>query len=111
MHGARASAVAVAVTVARIRIRLRQPMAMPAVRRRQHGWCLRRALRPGCARSTRRQVLSSCWSDPSRASPTDELEDATGAGLRPVSLGPRVLRTETAGLAAIAVLQAMFGDL
>ncbi len=40
-----------------------------------------------------------------------ELEDATGAGLRPVSLGPRVLRTETAGLAAIAALQAMFGDL
>ena len=29
-------------------------------------------------------------------------------GLR---LGPRILRTETAGLAAIAALQAMYGDL
>lgn len=31
-------------------------------------------------------------------------------GFRPVRLGPRVLRSETAGLAAIAVLQALFGD-
>jgi 16S rRNA (uracil1498-N3)-methyltransferase len=29
----------------------------------------------------------------------------------PVALGPRILRTETAGLAAIAILQSMFGDL
>lgn len=41
----------------------------------------------------------------------DELRMATQAGFVPVSLGPRVLRTETAGLAAIAVLQARFGDL
>lgn len=33
------------------------------------------------------------------------------AGIKPVSLGPRVLRTETAGPAAIAVLQSMAGDL
>lgn len=32
------------------------------------------------------------------------------AGVRPVRLGPRVLRTETAGPAAITVLQALFGD-
>jgi 16S rRNA (uracil1498-N3)-methyltransferase len=30
------------------------------------------------------------------------------AGLR---LGPRILRTETAGLAALAALQALYGDL
>lgn len=36
------------------------------------------------------------------------LEDAGFSGLR---LGPRVLRTETAGLAAIAALQMRFGDL
>lgn len=33
------------------------------------------------------------------------------AGFSGVRLGPRVLRTETAGLAAIAALQARFGDL
>lgn len=38
----------------------------------------------------------------------DELHAAGFDGLR---LGPRVLRTETAGLAAIAALQARFGDL
>ncbi|HET7562797.1 MAG TPA: 16S rRNA (uracil(1498)-N(3))-methyltransferase [Rhodanobacteraceae bacterium] len=32
------------------------------------------------------------------------------AGFAKLSLGPRILRTETAGLAAIAVLQALFGD-
>ncbi len=36
------------------------------------------------------------------------LEDA---GFRAVRFGPRVLRTETAGAAALAVLQARFGDL
>ncbi len=33
------------------------------------------------------------------------------AGFTAVSLGPRILRTETAALAAIAVLQALWGDL
>jgi 16S rRNA (uracil1498-N3)-methyltransferase len=33
-----------------------------------------------------------------------------GAGFAGLRLGPRVLRTETAGLAAIAALQARFGD-
>ena len=32
------------------------------------------------------------------------------AGFRALSLGPRILRTETAGLAAIAALQALYGD-
>ena len=32
------------------------------------------------------------------------------AGVRPVSLGPRVLRTETAGPAGVAVLQSLGGD-
>lgn len=39
-----------------------------------------------------------------------EFEDAEIAGFRPVSLGPRVLRTETAAIAAIAVLQSLWGD-
>ncbi len=40
-----------------------------------------------------------------------EYEDADIAGFTPVSLGPRVLRTETAALAALSVLQSKWGDL
>jgi 16S rRNA (uracil1498-N3)-methyltransferase len=40
-----------------------------------------------------------------------ELEAAAAAGFAPVRLGPRVLRTETAGIVALAVLQALWGDL
>jgi 16S rRNA (uracil1498-N3)-methyltransferase len=40
-----------------------------------------------------------------------EYEDASVAGFSAVSLGPRVMRTETAALAAIAVAQSLWGDL
>lgn len=40
----------------------------------------------------------------------DERELAEGAGFLPVRLGPRVLRTETAALAALAALHALWGD-
>jgi 16S rRNA (uracil1498-N3)-methyltransferase len=40
-----------------------------------------------------------------------EYEDADIAGFTPVSLGPRILRTETAAAAALAVMQARWGDL
>lgn len=40
-----------------------------------------------------------------------EVAAATAAGMTRASLGPRVLRTETAGLAAIAILQSRHGDL
>jgi 16S rRNA (uracil1498-N3)-methyltransferase len=39
-----------------------------------------------------------------------ELALAARLGFEPVRLGPRVLRTETAGLAALAALQALAGD-
>ena len=39
-----------------------------------------------------------------------EYEDAGVAGFRAVSLGPRVLRTETAAIATIATLQSEWGD-
>lgn len=39
-----------------------------------------------------------------------ELERAAAAGLQAVRLGPRVLRTETAALAALSVAQASWGD-
>lgn len=40
----------------------------------------------------------------------EELDIAVAAGYTAVRLGPRVLRTETAGVAALAVLQALAGD-
>jgi 16S rRNA (uracil1498-N3)-methyltransferase len=43
-------------------------------------------------------------------SPRDR-EQLEAAGFNGMRLGPRILRTETAGLAAIAALQARFGDL
>jgi 16S rRNA (uracil1498-N3)-methyltransferase len=41
----------------------------------------------------------------------DEVESAQARGFTIVGVGPRILRTETAGPAIIAVLQARFGDL
>lgn len=40
----------------------------------------------------------------------DELARMALRGIEPVRLGPRVLRTETAGLAALAAVQALWGD-
>jgi 16S rRNA (uracil1498-N3)-methyltransferase len=39
-----------------------------------------------------------------------ELEQMESQGVQAVSLGPRVLRTETAAPAAVAVIQALAGD-
>lgn len=40
-----------------------------------------------------------------------EISAAEAAGFSPLQLGPRILRTETAPLAAIAILQARWGDM
>lgn len=40
-----------------------------------------------------------------------DLATLRAAGFRGLRLGPRILRTETAGLAAVASLQALYGDL
>ncbi|MCL6634760.1 MAG: 16S rRNA (uracil(1498)-N(3))-methyltransferase [Peptococcaceae bacterium] len=41
----------------------------------------------------------------------EEVERAREAGVQPVSLGPRILRTETAGLAVLAMILYQWGDL
>jgi 16S rRNA (uracil1498-N3)-methyltransferase len=41
----------------------------------------------------------------------EEHEQAAGAGFEPVRMGPRVLRTETAAIAALTILQHDFGDI
>ena len=40
-----------------------------------------------------------------------EYGDARAAGFREVALGPRVLRTETAAVAALTIVQSLWGDL
>jgi 16S rRNA (uracil1498-N3)-methyltransferase len=40
-----------------------------------------------------------------------EIHFAYEQGFLPLNLGPRILRTETAAIAAITVLQCSFGDL
>jgi 16S rRNA (uracil1498-N3)-methyltransferase len=40
-----------------------------------------------------------------------EIEQAISLGFSPLTLGPRVLRTETAPLAAISILQSLWGDM
>lgn len=40
-----------------------------------------------------------------------EIEQANRAGFIPLNLGPRILRTETAAVAAITLLQSHFGDM
>ncbi|WP_405221008.1 16S rRNA (uracil(1498)-N(3))-methyltransferase [Lentisalinibacter sediminis] len=40
-----------------------------------------------------------------------ETEAAEAAGFRPVGLGPRILRTETAAVAGVTALQTLWGDL
>jgi 16S rRNA (uracil1498-N3)-methyltransferase len=40
----------------------------------------------------------------------EELEMAMSCGFTPVRLGPRVLRTETAAVAALAAIQSLWGD-
>ena len=40
----------------------------------------------------------------------EETALADAAGFRAIRLGPRVLRTETAGMAAVAALQTLWGD-
>lgn len=40
----------------------------------------------------------------------EEIKSISAAGFRTAHLGPRILRTETAGLAATAILQYLYGD-
>lgn len=69
------------------------------------GWTLREALRG--ARPERIALLVG----PEGGFSPEEFEQARAAGCLPVSLGPRILRTETAAIAACAAVQFALGDL
>jgi 16S rRNA (uracil1498-N3)-methyltransferase len=56
-------------------------------------------------------LLTSLLIGPEGGLSDREREQASQAGFKGVSLGPRILRTETAGLAAITLLQGKFGDI
>jgi 16S rRNA (uracil1498-N3)-methyltransferase len=42
---------------------------------------------------------------------TNEIQEATAAGFQPVTVGRRILRTETAAIAVVAILQYLLGNL
>lgn len=73
---------------------------------------LKLILAPGAQRGMRtekpRSVLFAVG--PEGGFAPEELQAAEEAGWRPTLLGPRVLRTETAGLAAAAWINALYGD-
>ena len=94
------------------------PLALEAALREAAATGLRLALHPDSGESLR-NVLEV---DPARPEvalligPEGGLDEAEialtmQAGFRVVHLGPRVLRTETAGVAALAALQCLAGDL
>ena len=60
---------------------------------------------------TSRPVGAAVIVGPEGGLAVDEVETARRAGWRIAGFGPRLLRTETAGPAAIAALQSRFGDL
>ncbi|QID17177.1 16S rRNA (uracil(1498)-N(3))-methyltransferase [Nitrogeniibacter mangrovi] len=74
------------------------------------GW----VLAPGAAQALRTQPAPAgaltLLVGPEGGWEDEELAAMTARGIQPIRLGPRVLRTETAGLAALAAIQALWGD-
>ncbi|MFA5959607.1 MAG: 16S rRNA (uracil(1498)-N(3))-methyltransferase [Tatlockia sp.] len=72
-------------------------------------------LHPGEAKTWRDYPLASeslaLLIGPEGGFATEEMPLIFSAGFKPLCLGPRVLRTETAAIAALSVLQAVCGDL
>jgi 16S rRNA (uracil1498-N3)-methyltransferase len=68
--------------------------------------------RAGAALSALAEPVGPVWvlAGPEGGFTDDEEARAIGSGWQPVRIGPRVLRAETAGLAALAALQTRFGD-
>ncbi len=75
---------------------------------------LRLLLAPGAATSLRELSRPSgvvtVLAGPEGGLTAVEADDAGRAGFRPLRLGPRVLRTETAAVALLAAMQTLWGD-
>ena len=52
----------------------------------------------------------SLWIGPEGGFSEQEIKQVIDCGITPVQLGPRVLRTETAALAAVSVINSVWGD-
>lgn len=63
------------------------------------------------AQSAAKHSSISCWIGPEGGFSTEEVEQARNADMLVASLGPRILRTETATITAISLLQYFAGDL
>ncbi|MDN3555986.1 16S rRNA (uracil(1498)-N(3))-methyltransferase [Halomonas maura] len=75
---------------------------------------LRLVLHPGTPGALDRQATTASAAlliGPEGGLSPTELEAATAAGFAALSLGPRILRTETAPVVALTLLQDRFGDL
>jgi 16S rRNA (uracil1498-N3)-methyltransferase len=76
---------------------------------------VRLALLPEATHGVRAQALSTAGAilvvGPEGGLGERDIAILQAAGFSGVRLGPRILRTETAGLAALAALQALYGDL
>jgi len=75
---------------------------------------LKLILAPNAGDSKTLTSVDSCVSiliGPESGFDDDEIESACRAGYQATQLGPRIMRTETAGPAALAILQAQFGDI
>ena len=66
--------------------------------------------RPLASVETRPQALLLLVGPAGGWDPT-EIERLEAAGFRAAALGPRILRAETAAVAAVAIAQALWGDL
>ncbi len=92
-----------------------QPLERWLAERERRSDVLSLVLAPTAARPLREIVVGSARQIELLVGPESGLTDlelgaAESAGFTPVRLGPRTLRTETAGLAALAALQALAGD-
>jgi len=95
--------------------RIAAPVALPELLRETDDDSLRLVLTPGGDASIG-DLASGPGSvtlliGPEGGLSQDERRAAIQAGYRPLRLGPRVLRTETAAIAALAALQMRLGDL
>lgn len=75
---------------------------------------LRLLLAPGAATGLRQlpppSGVVTVLAGPEGGLTSTEMEDAVRSGFQPLRLGPRVLRTETAAVALLAAMQALWGD-